>query len=105
MLLIQDKPGRLCDSPSRRELLTVGGISLVGLNLPDFLHRQARAEPSGRNGNGFGRARSFIMLYLQGSPSHLDVWDLKPNAPVEIRGEFKPIATKVPGLMVGEHLP
>jgi hypothetical protein len=105
MLSIQGKPGRLCDTPSRRELLTVGGLSLVGLSLPDVLCRQARAREAGAGGNGFGRARSIILLYLQGSPSHIDVWDPKPGAPVEIRGEFKPIATNVPGVFLSEMLP
>src|SRR6202035_1151885 len=52
-----------------------------------------------------GRIRSCILLYYYGGPSHLDTWDLKPNAPAEIRGEVRPIATRVPGLHIGEHLP
>jgi hypothetical protein len=84
-------------------LLTVGGLSLLGLALPDFLHRRAacRAEPAATS----GRARSVILLYLQGSPSHIDLWDPKPDAPAEIRGEFKPIATNVPGIRLTEVLP
>jgi hypothetical protein len=105
MLLIDGKPGRLCDTPSRREFLTVGGLSLVGLSLPKVLGLQARAGESTRGENGFGKARSIILIYLQGSPSHIDLWDPKPDAPVEIRGEFKPIATTVPGVRLGEVLP
>src|SRR5438874_1791152 len=101
MLSILGPRGRLCDGPSRRELLTVGSLSLVGLGLPELLHRQAQARTAGKSGNGFGRARSVILLYLQGSPSHIDLWDPKPDAPVEIRGEFKPIATRVPGILLG----
>ncbi|HKI38188.1 MAG TPA: DUF1501 domain-containing protein [Gemmataceae bacterium] len=103
MLSILGPQGRLCDGPSRRELLTVGSLSLIGLGLPEFLSRQARA--AGKADDGFGRAQSVILLYLQGSPSHIDLWDPKPDAPVEIRGEFKPIATRVPGLLLGEVLP
>src|SRR5260370_30691597 len=102
MLSIHTRAGRLCDAPSRRELLTVGALTLVGLRLPEVLRGEQGARPGG---NGFGRARSIILLYLQGSPSHIDVWDPKPDAPVEIRGEFKPIATKVPGVFLGEMLP
>src|SRR5579859_1042113 len=103
MLSIFGKPGRLCDAPSRRELLTAGGVSLLGLSLPAFFHHRAKAESP--SGNGFGKAKSLILLYLQGSPSHIDLWDPKPNAPAEIRGEFKPIATRVPGIFLGEVLP
>jgi len=105
MLSILGPRGRLCDGPSRRELLTVGSLSLVGLGLPELLQRQAQGRAASKPADGFGRARSVIFLYLQGSPSHIDLWDPKPAAPVEIRGEFKPIATRVPGLQLGEVLP
>src|SRR5215468_5163882 len=84
---------------SRRELLTVGSVGLAGLGLPDFLHRQAQAAPAR------SKAESVIFLYLQGSPSHIDTWDPKPDAPVDIRGEFKPIATTAPGMQLSEVLP
>src|SRR5438477_8175825 len=84
---------------SRRELLTVGSVGLAGLGLPDFLHRQAQAAAAK------SKAESVIFLYLQGSPSHIDTWDPKPDAPVDIRGEFKPIATTAPGLSLTEVLP
>ena len=110
MLTILGPVGRLCDSVSRRELLTVGSLSLLGLSLPDVLRRQAMADTDQRTAvqrrnNGFGRAKSVILVYLQGSPSHIDLWDPKPDAPVEIRGEFRPIHTRAPGMMVGEVLP
>ncbi len=104
MFSLFGRPGRLCDSWSRRELLTVGGLSLLGLGLPEFL---ATAGPQRRSnrGDSFGSADSVILVFLQGSPSHIDLWDPKPAAPAEIRGEFKPIATSAPGLFVGEVLP
>jgi hypothetical protein len=98
----------LCDSPSRRELLTVGSLALVGLSLPDLLRSEARARtatPSNRGASGFGKARSILLLYLQGSPSHIDTWDPKPDAPEGIRGEFRPIATTAPGISLSEVLP
>jgi hypothetical protein len=98
--------GRLCDQNSRRELLTIGGSTLLGLGLSDLLRMEASGEPSrGEAAAGFGRADSVVLVYLQGSPSHIDLWDPKPDAPLEIRGEFKPIATNTPGLFLGEVLP
>src|SRR6266404_5594263 len=108
MLSIQARPGRLCDMVSRRELLTVGTVGLLGLTLPDVLRREARAQDVGRarpHAAGFGRAQSLIFVYLQGSPSHIDTWDPKPDAPAEYRGEFEPIATTAPGMMLSEVLP
>src|SRR6476646_2072964 len=87
---------------SRRELLTVGSVGLAGLGLPSFLHQQqAQAASTTKR----GKAESVIFLYLQGSPSHIDTWDPKPDAPVDIRGEFKPIATTAPGMQLCEVLP
>jgi hypothetical protein len=85
---------------SRRELLQVGAIGLLGLDLPRLL----RAEATSAH-NLPARADSCILIFLNGGPSHLDMWDMKPEAPREIRGEFKPIATTVPGLQLSEHLP
>jgi hypothetical protein len=104
MLSIGTRAGRLCDGPSRRELLTVGTLGLAGLTLPDFLHARAASKP-GRKANGFGAAEGVILLYLQGSPSHIDLWDPKPEAPAGIRGEFKPIRTAVAGMLLTEVLP
>jgi len=104
MLSILGQRGRLCDTPSRRELLTAGACSLVGLNLTEFLARQARAQAPATAARG-GQAQSVLVLYLQGSPSHIDLWDPKPEAPDGIRGEFKPIGTRAPGMLLGEVLP
>jgi hypothetical protein len=88
---------------SRRELLRVGG----GLAVAGFSGSVvARAEEApGGPGRGGGAARSCILVYLLGGPPHLDMWDLKPEAPAEVRGPFKPVATSVPGVRVCEHLP
>lgn len=106
MLSILGRRGRLCDTFSRRELLTVGSLSLFGLSLPHALRsRSLAAESDVRKLPGFGRAESVILVYLQGSPSHIDLWDPKPDAPTDIRGEFHPIATTAPGIQLGEVLP
>lgn len=97
--------GRLCDSVSRRELLTVGGIPLIGLSLPAWLRRSAPAAATNGRPAGFGKAKGVIFVYLQGAPSHIDLWDPKPNAPAEIRGEFQPIATSAPGVFVDHGEP
>src|SRR5439155_378029 len=88
MLSIQGPPGRLCDSPSRRELLSVGSLSLLGLSLPDFFHLQsiANEQPASPIKSRRGHADAVILVYLQGAPSHIDLWDPKPAAPAEIRG-------------------
>jgi hypothetical protein len=110
MFSIYGTSGRLCDAPSRRELLTIGGLSLFGVGLPAILGQQAlQASPKtvqpARREPGFGKADAVILIYLQGSPSHIDLWDPKPQAPAEIRGEFQPIATRIPGMQLGEVLP
>jgi hypothetical protein len=105
MFSIFGRSGKLCDTASRRELLTVGGLSLFGLSLPNWLRQRSFANNGQPATDGFGRADSVILVYLQGSPSHIDLWDPKPNAPAEIRGEFQPIATTAPGMELGEVLP
>jgi hypothetical protein len=108
MLSIQGKPGRPCDALPRREFLSVGAVGLLGLHLPDVLRHEAHARSlpaPQRHGAGFGRAHSLIFLYLQGSPSHIDLWDPKPDAPAEYRGEFRPITTTAPGMILSETLP
>src|SRR3954453_6071070 len=82
---------------NRRSMLKVGALALGGLTLPNLL--QARADGSASN------RKSVILVWLAGGPSHIDMYDLKPNAPAEVRGEFKPINTSVPGVQIGEHLP
>jgi hypothetical protein len=105
MLSILGPAGGLCDRASRRQLLTVGSLSFVGMSLPQLLRSQAAAGGIDSVRPGFGRADSVLMIYLQGSPSHIDLWDPKPAAPAEIRGEFRPIASRVPGMELGEVLP
>jgi hypothetical protein len=86
---------------TRRQSLRIGSVGLLGgLTLPRLLELQAKAS-TGKPAT----AKSVIFLFLEGGPSTIDMWDLKPEAPVEIRGPYKPIATNVPGTFVGEHCP
>ncbi|MFN3649065.1 MAG: DUF1501 domain-containing protein [Armatimonadota bacterium] len=89
---------------SRRRLLQRGGIGALGLSLPELLRLRAASAAAGKS-NGFGRARSVIMLFMTGGPPHQDTFDLKPDAPAEVRGEFKPIETNVSGIRISEHYP
>jgi hypothetical protein len=102
-------PGvRLCDGLTRREVLRIGGLGFTGLLWSDWLRARAggQAQPSPRPARStFGRAKSCILLFNYGGPSHVDMLDLKPDAPAEIRGEFRPMATRVPGVSICEHLP
>ncbi len=101
MLSVLAGGARLCDGINRRELLRVGGLSLFGgMTLPRLL----RAGDGSRR-RGPGPARSVILFNLLGGPSHQDMFDLKPDAPPEVRGEFRPIRTSLPGLQICEHLP
>ncbi len=93
---VRDARGRL----SRREWLRVGGLSLLGLTSAELIRLRASGGQSPA-----GRANSCIFVFLFGGPSHIDLWDMKPAAPLEIRGEFKPVATRVPGIQICEHLP
>ena len=88
---------RFCDGLSRRDMLRIGTLSVGGLSLPRIL---AAEQASGRRTH-----KSVIMIYMCGAPGHQDMYDLKMNAPAEIRGEFKPIATNVPGIEICEHMP
>jgi uncharacterized protein (DUF1501 family) len=100
----------LCDAyltPSRRDVLRVGGAGMLGMSLSSFLKlqaAQASAELAG-GGPGWGKAKNIIMVYLQGGPSHLDLWDPKPDAAENIRSGFKNIGTKLPGVHFTEILP
>ncbi|HZN34286.1 MAG TPA: DUF1501 domain-containing protein [Pirellulaceae bacterium] len=87
---------------ARRDALRAGALSLFGLSLPQLL--SARAA-SGAGEASFGRAKSCILLFMWGGPAHQDTWDMKPDAPAEIRGEFAPISTNVPGIQICEHFP
>jgi len=93
--------------PSRRELLRAGGLGLGlhGLGLPRLLHARGQSRPAPAASTSFGRARACILLFMWGGPAQQETWDLKPDAPEQVRGEFKPIATDVPGLTISEHFP
>ena len=87
----------------RRDVLQLGGLSLFGLTLPELLAARTAAAPV--TAEAFGRAKACILLFMWGGPAHQDTWDMKPDAPAEVRGEFRPIATKLPGVHVCEHFP
>jgi Protein of unknown function (DUF1501) len=89
---------RDCDGVSRRDFFRVGGLGLAGLTLADLLRQESQAASS-------SPARSVILLWMQGGPSHIDTLDPKPEAPAEIRGEFGVISTVLPGVQICEHLP
>jgi hypothetical protein len=101
MITVLGNPRRTCDGLTRREALTAGALPLLGglFNLPSLL----ALEASGRARKP--RVKSVLFLYLQGGPATQDMWDMKPAAPAEVRGEFKPIRSNVPGIDVCEHLP
>lgn len=107
MLRILGSKKQCCDGLSRRDLLQVGGSSLLGLSGASLFDTSAAAsETSGRqNGGGFGQAKACIILYLYGAPSQLELFDPKPDAPMEVRGDFGTRATALPGVRISEHLP
>src|SRR6266566_941167 len=87
-----------CDGHTRRDFLRIGAVGAMGLTLPTFLQAQATSRPNRAD----ARARSVILVYLGGGLSHHDSFDLKPEAPEEIRGIYRPIATSVAGTHVGD---
>ncbi|MEO6755184.1 MAG: DUF1501 domain-containing protein, partial [Chthoniobacteraceae bacterium] len=114
MIRIPGQPGRdLCDSHlgvTRRDLLRVGGSALMGLTLGSIFSLQARAKAAGvqalaKGPAGWGKAKHIVMIYLQGGPSHLDMWDPKENLPDKMRSPFKSIPTRIPGVHFTEVLP
>jgi hypothetical protein len=111
MLRLLDRPIRLCDGLSRREILRVGGLGAFGLSLPGLLEAREPIARVARNASenvarsSFGRAKSCIILFFLGGPPQQETWDMKPDAPPEIRGPFQPIATNVPGIRVCELMP
>ncbi|MCI0741540.1 MAG: DUF1501 domain-containing protein [Gemmataceae bacterium] len=112
MFGIGNRPTRVCEGWTRREFLRVGGLALGGLTLSDLQKAQAQPPrlPSPLGGErssrpGRPRARHCILLYMWGGPAHQETFDLKPHAPEGIRSQFHPIATRVPGIQICEHLP
>ena len=110
MFRIPGIPGKdLCDKDlgtTRRDVIRIGGSAMLGLTLNNLFRAQAVAAEAGTTGGpGWGKAKSIILVYLQGGPSHLDLWDPKENVPTNVASEFKPIATKIPGINFTELLP
>src|SRR5687768_16932442 len=98
MLTLEGEGQKYCDGVSRREFLTLGALTVGGVTLRDVLAAEAQAGVKNPH-------KAVIMIYLPGGPSHQDTFDLKMDAPSDIRGEFKPIPTNVSGIQITEHLP
>jgi len=107
MLVIPGDQGVTCDGLSRRELLRVGGSAMLGISLPQLLQLQSlTASPArGTSAPGWNRAKRVIMVYLQGGPSHLDLWDPKEDVASDVKSPFKTIPSKVSGMETTELLP
>src|SRR5579859_157782 len=90
---------------TRRRLLELGGLGYLGLNLGGLWRAEAAVPKVAPANHGLEPLRACILVFFYGGPSHLETFDPKPNAPAEVRGEFKPISTSVPGVQIGEHLP
>jgi hypothetical protein len=102
MLTMLGSPRRCCDGLTRRETLKAGALTVLGgLTLTDLLRAEEAAGASGKP----GKAKNVIVLYLLGGAATQDMWDMKPDAPAEVRGEFKPVATNVPGINICELMP
>ncbi|MBI1345366.1 DUF1501 domain-containing protein [bacterium] len=99
MLELTTGVARTCDGVSRRNFLQIGSLAVGGLTLPGLLQQRAIAA------SGTSARKSVILIWQAGGPSHIDMYDLKPNAPAEYRGEFKPVPTNVPGVEISEYLP
>ena len=98
LTLLGRKTGRFCDNISRRNFLCIGTLGAGTLTLGNLCRLQAQ-------GAAAPRAKAVIMVYLNGGPSHIDMYDLKPDAPAEYRGDFQPIRTNVPGIDICELMP
>src|SRR3954467_8029565 len=103
MITIPGSPVRWCDGLSRREFLQIGSLGAAGLALPDLF--RARAQGFTPPAGGAGRGRACILLFMGGGPPQMDTFDLKPDAPAEVRGQFPPTATSVPGTQISSLLP
>jgi hypothetical protein len=105
MLRFLGSSHKFCDGASRRDFLQIGAFG-AGLTLADMLRlNTAQAAANANKKQASKSKKSAIMIYLPGGPSHMDMYDLKPEAPAEFRGEFKPIQTNVPGVEICEHFP
>lgn len=102
-------PASSCRRASRRDIVQAGSIGLLGMSLPRLLQAEelaGRRETQSATANATSaKAKRVILLFMWGGPAHQDTWDLKPDAPLEVRGEFNPISTKIPGIQICEHLP
>src|SRR5487761_1452544 len=105
MLNLYGSGARLCDGIYRREVLRAGSLGLLGLALPDLLRGRAVQAADSPIGEGGGKAKSCIILFLMGGPPQHSTWDPKPDAPPEVRGEFKHIPSVVPGIDLCELMP
>jgi uncharacterized protein (DUF1501 family) len=109
MFRLPGVPGKdLCDSHlgiSRRDILRVGGASMLGMTLNNIFRAQAASAGGAAGRAGWGKAKQVLLIYLQGGPSHLDLWDPKENVPDNVRSAFKTIPTKIPGVHFTEVLP
>jgi hypothetical protein len=103
MLRVRGGAQRLCNGIARRDFLHLGMLGTFGLSLPTLLRASQTNSSSGAA--TFGKARRCLLLFLTGGPPQMDTWDMKPQAPERIRGEFKPIATNVPGIQISELFP
>ena len=108
MWRIIGEPGKdVCDANvrvSRRDVLRVGGAGMAGLSLGNLLRLQAAQGESAGGGPGWNKAKRLVLVYLQGGPSHLDLWDPKENVPDNVKSIFEPISTKIPGIKFTENL-
>ncbi len=105
MLTIPGPRSQYCDGMSRRNWLQIGGLAMGGLSLPSILRAESASQLSGNELGNKRRAKGIIMVLLPGGPSHMDMYDLKPEAPSEVRGEFQPIESRVPGIDICELMP
>ena len=101
MLFVSGSTRRFCDGVSRRGFLAAGSLGVVGLGLPDLLRAESARKASGA---ARGQRRSVILIWQHGGPSQLDTFDMKPDAPLEIRGPYSSIPTALPGLRVSDHI-
>lgn len=107
MITIPGRASRNCEGMTRREWLRIGGLAGIGglgIGVADQLAARAFGAQADRR-TSFGRAKSCIVLFMFGAPAHQDTWDIKPHAPLEVRSEFRPISTSVPGTQICEHMP